>query len=187
MYKNNSWGTLDFWLHGVIGVWMIIWLKRAKRTWRNSSQVHLSAHITRIWSVMRGLLVAVTCDRLIRLQITGLIERSHSRIGRRTVAVWGYSGTEMGCIMVDLFIVLMYLGRYSVSMYTWIEREWRLAVESMWPFSIHYFAECLCLFFSGGPGELTFRKVLGGTDEKECFFIHHQNTFGCFPNLIIRT
>ncbi len=69
---------------------------------------------------MRDLLVTVTCDRLIRLQITGLMERSPGGIQRRDIVVQWRLSTEMGCTAVDLFMVLMYLrgAHLSVSMYT---------------------------------------------------------------------
>lgn len=106
---------------------MIKWLKAAKRTCRNSFEVHSCAHIRCIWSIMRDLLVTVTCDRLLRLQITGangVIAQWDTKERYCCAGLQWRLSIEMGCIMVDLFMVLMYLrgAHLSVSMYTWLER-----------------------------------------------------------------
>lgn len=78
-------------------VWMIKWVKAAKRTSRNQgSLVKCTAGRGCICSIMRDLLVTVTCDRLLSLQVTGLIERSRSGTQRGRTAVWSYSATERG-------------------------------------------------------------------------------------------
>lgn len=71
---------------------------------------------------MRDLLVTVTCDRLITLQITGLMERGTKE---RDCPRWRWHlHIEIGCITADLFMVLMYRrgAHLSVTVYTWLER-----------------------------------------------------------------
>lgn len=166
--------SLATWCHCV---WMIKWLKAAKRTCRNSFEVHSCAHISCIWSIMRDLLVTVTCDRLIRLQITGLMERSPSGIQRRDIVVRGCSrnlSIKTGCIMADLFMVLMYLRRahLSVTMYTWLERmeiSCGVNVTSLpviplsFSLSVAPSSGIFLRLYTQSDRELVLRKVLGSS------------------------
>lgn len=136
--------------------------------------MHSCAHISCIWSITRDLLVTVTCDRLIRLQITGangVIAQWDTKERYCCAGLQWHLSSETGCIMVDLFTVLMYLrgAHLSASMYTWLERmEISCGVNvtflSVIPLSSSpSVAPSFGIFLKRSNRELVLRTVLGSS------------------------
>lgn len=63
--------------------------------------------------------------------------------------LWWHLSSEIGCIMADLFMVLMYQrgAHMSVSVSAWMDGGWRFAGESMWHF-FYFFFKVWCFIFS---------------------------------------